>query len=175
MKRFATIAVVIVAVTAAPTAPTALAQQCRDDIPATSPTNQYRITNDGTVTDLKYQLIWLRCSVGQQWQDGQCRGDIVAAPWDEALGIAKQHNDAGYTDWRLPTIYELSTLVELRCHRPAINLNVFPNTPAADFWTSTPFSNNPDMSWLVHFQYGENHAAMKTSKAGIRLVRSTTP
>ncbi|MGD8568464.1 MAG: DUF1566 domain-containing protein [Gammaproteobacteria bacterium] len=175
MKPFTTIAVVMVTLTTAPTVPTALAQQCRDDIPATSPTEQYRVTDDVMVTDLKHQRMWLRCSVGQQWEDGQCRGDPVTTSHDQALNLAKQHDDAGYTDWRLPTIYELSTLAELRCHRPAINLDVFPDTPAADYWTSTLFSNNANMAWLVHFQYGENHTAMKSSKAKVRLVRSIAP
>ena len=150
-------------------------QQCVNSVQPTSPNSQYRVNNDGTISDLKHSLMWLQCSVGQQWRRGKCQGSVTTATWDKAIQIAEHYHYAGYLDWRLPTIYELSSLTELRCLRPAINLSLFPATPAADYWTSTPFSNDSKLAWRVHFQYGENHAEVKSHRAAIRLVRSIAP
>jgi hypothetical protein len=92
--------------------------------------------------------------------------------WEEALRAADASQFAAHSDWRLPTIHELSSIVELRCQQPAINLALFPAT-AGDFWTATTFINNTGMAWLVHFIYGESHTAIKTANAAVRLVRST--
>ena len=151
------------------------AQQCVHSIQPTSPNSQYRANNDGTINDLKHNLMWLTCSVGQQWKGEKCQGDLTTATWDKAVQIAEHYHYAGYLDWRLPTIHELSSLAELQCLQPAINLSLFPATPATDYWTSTSFSNNAKLAWRVHFQYGENHTAVKNHQAAIRLVRSIAP
>ncbi|MGD8572685.1 MAG: DUF1566 domain-containing protein [Gammaproteobacteria bacterium] len=146
-------------------------QLCHDALAATAPDHYYRSEKAGTVIDVRHHLMWQRCSLGQQWQDEQCTGEIQSLSFNEAIDEAQHDNTADYEDWRLPTIHELSTLSELRCYQPAINLAYFPNTPAGNFWTSTVFANNSAMAWLVHFQYAENHTAKQTFKAAVRLVR----
>ena len=42
----------------------------------------------------------------------------------------------GRNDWRVPNRNELASIVESRCHSPAINGEVFPATPLEWFWTS---------------------------------------
>ncbi|MDM0086921.1 MULTISPECIES: DUF1566 domain-containing protein [unclassified Variovorax] len=65
------------------------------------------------VTDPATGLRWLRCALGQTWQDGRCAGEA------EALGLmdaqarvealnAKSHE--GIAQWRLPSIVELAAL-----------------------------------------------------------------
>ena len=116
--------------------------------------------------------MWAQCSVGQQSHNNKCTGEASKLSWAEAKHAADTARIADFSDWRLPTVYELSHIAELQCHQPAINLMLFPTTPAIDFWSATEFINNTDMAWLVHFAYGENHSAKKANPAAIRLVRS---
>jgi hypothetical protein len=148
------------------------AQNCIESIPPTTQINHYRSNDNGTVHDLQRHLIWMRCSIGQTWQDGQCLGAPETTTWEDALATANASGFADHTDWRLPTLHELSGITELRCQQPAINLTLFPGALAGDYWTATGFVNHTDMAWLVHFTYGENHTAKKNTTAAIRLVRS---
>ena len=149
-----------------------LSQSCVDTIISTSLTRHYHINNDGTVSDTKNNLMWVQCSTGQHWSNGQCLGSAQAMTWDKALQAANNFQLAKYSNWRLPTIHELSRITELRCQQPAINLTLFPGTAPVDYWTSTNFVNNGDLAWRIQFSFGENHTAKKSSLANVRLVRS---
>jgi len=52
-----------------------------------------------------------------------------------------------YTDWRLPTIQELFTLVDYSRCNPAIDTTIFPNTEASSYWSSTAYAHNPNYAW----------------------------
>ena len=116
--------------------------------------------------------MWMQCSVGQQWTNGQCLGTAKTLTWNNALQQANQSRFAKFSDWRLPTIHELSRITELQCQQPAINLKIFPNTKPMDYWTAITFVNNSDLAWRIHFGFGENHSAKKSALAAVRLVRS---
>ena len=149
-----------------------VAQTCVDTITATSNTSDYKINNDGTVIDTQLQLIWNRCALGQQWENNTCLGDATAVEWQQANQLAMENHSKTLEQWRLPTVHELSKITELRCQNPAIDLQIFPNTPSVHFWTGVEFANDTGKAWQVFFGSGENHTAKKTSKAAVRLVRS---
>lgn len=141
-------------------------------IQATTPTSQFTIdTTKGVVTDHKTGLMWKRCVEGFSGAD--CRtGDTVQATFVDALNAISTLNAAGgyagYTDWRLPNVKELRSIVEERCTRPALNDEVFPlkNTEAADdqstmnnmsLFTSTPtsyYDSTDTFVWIVSFADG---------------------
>lgn len=70
---------------------------------------QYILNSDGTVYDKNTNLIWMRCNVGQTWSRGGCIGDAKIFTWDDARNL--KYEFANKTDWRLPTIDELDSLV----------------------------------------------------------------
>lgn len=118
------------------------AQICNSAVKRTAPSSHFSNNLDGTVDDLKTGLMWQHCSVGLG--GGDCAvGSASVFTWDQALHQVEILNNnggfAGYSDWRLPNIRELESLVEIGCHDPAINITVFPNTPASPSWTSTPY------------------------------------
>jgi hypothetical protein len=61
------------------------------------------------------------------WQDAQ----------DVFIATLNSQNFGGYSDWRLPTVKELSFLVDRDRDDPSINTTYFPNTVASGYWSST--------------------------------------
>lgn len=152
------------------------AQTCQTtSIPAHTPTSQFTDSGNGTVTDNKTGLMWKKCSEGQSGNDCSS-GSAASYTWQAALAQAQTVNTNGgfatYTDWRVPTITELRSIVETQCYDPAINLAVFPNTPSAWFWSSSPVAAYGLSVWGVAFDYGYGLWSLKGNHHGLRLVRS---
>lgn len=149
-----------------------LAQVCNPKIEATTPDERYKDNGDGSVTDRKTGLEWSRCSIGQKWDSDTCIGDAQQLLWSIASLVATTtEHPAASNKWRLPELKELSELVELQCAQPAINLSIFPTTPAAAFWTATRFANKDGSFWQVQFILGETVPERGDYNAFVRLVR----
>ena len=95
---------------------------------------RYTINYDGTVTDNNSRLMW---TINP--------GAVGTTTWAGALNFCNDlvlPDDSGYSDWRLPTIYELyPVLVYIGIPEPHIY-----------FWTSTEVWGNedPSMTWVVY-------------------------
>ena len=152
------------------------AQTCKpESIPASTPNSQLQDNGDGTITDTKTGLIWKRCLEGQSGSDC-ASGSAEAFTWQQALQRAQTVNSsggfAGFSDWRLPTIKELSSLVEHQCVDPAINLTRFPNASNHWLWSSSAVAGSADNAWGVAFSDGLTHWGGKLDYLQLRLVRS---
>lgn len=102
--------------------------------------SRYQPHGDGTVTDIVTGLMWKKCSEGLSGEDC-ATGTIGEYTWKDAMEQAKSANDnrfAGYSDWRVPNIKELYSLIAFNKACPAINLTLFPRTSDGWYWTSTP-------------------------------------
>lgn len=60
----------------------------------------------------------------------------------------------GVSAWRLPTVKELSTIVNSGKQYPAIHVSYFPHTVSDNYWTSTADVTNRNYAWLVNFDTG---------------------
>jgi hypothetical protein len=153
------------------------AQTCQTaSIPATTPTSRFTVNNNGTLSDSKTGLMWKKCSEGQSGTDCSV-GGAAAYTWQLALQQAQTVNNgggfAGYSDWRVPNVKELLSIVEEQCVEPSINLTVFPNAPSNRFWSSSPYAGYSYYAWFVYFDYG--YSVSNNSKGNyyeyVRLVR----
>ena len=151
--------------------PAGAAQTCKETIISTSMDASFTLNSDGTVTDNTTGLMWMRCSLGQEWQGDTCVGKAAVFSWADALKAAAGHKFAGYGDWHLPNKNELESIVEGRCYSPAINNSIFPATPGAYFWSSSPYAGLAHGAWSVDFAYGTVNASVKSGTIHVRLVR----
>jgi hypothetical protein len=80
-----------------------------------------------------------------------------------------------YTDWRMPSLRELKSLVDFSVPAtwaaPTIDANYFPNTQISYFWTANNYSAVSNFAWTVYFYDGVSKAQYKTDGHYVRLVR----
>ena len=128
---------------------------------------------NGTVTDTSTGLIWQQDTA----RDEQGNYDVM--DWEEALAYCEALVLGGHTDWRLPTIKELGSLVDLSRYDPAINTVYFPDTKSSYYRSSTTdvehFSPNDarrKYAWIVSFSNGSDVSDVRKSDPFyVRAVR----
>ncbi len=160
--------------------PVHAARTCEDYI--TDEWRDYRytidtISGDNVVTDNKTQLMWKQCSEGLTGAD--ClTGSVSYHNWSVALDISVTLNAnsgfAGFNDWRLPNIEELRSIAAINCFNPAINETAFPNTIGGfdEYWSASPSANDPNKSWIVYSNKGNDDTKQRLDMNRVRLVRS---
>ncbi len=150
----------------------ARAQSCNPNIPLSTPDREFVDHGDGTVTHRKTGLMWSKCLLGQSGSDCSIGSSTrTRYTWKEALEAADTSTIAGYSDWRLPNIKELESIVEDACYGPSINLSIFPNTPSSDVWSSSPRATHLQYAWVLYFYYGYDLGYARRLGSQVRLVR----
>ena len=80
---------------------------------------------------------------------------------------------ANYTDWRLPNVRELMSIVDYgAADAPRINTTAFPGTLSNYYWTSTTYVPDTAGAWSVSFNTGNVVDVFKTVSAYVRCVRA---
>ncbi len=135
-----------------------------------TPTSDFVVNGNGTVTHKPTGLMWKQCVEGRS--GSTCAtGSAIGRDWPTALAIAKNSGFGGYSDWRLPNKQELESLMDVRCYAPAINDTVFPFTEYDVTWTNTTLALAPSKAWAVNFYFGDSLTQFKDWGAFVRLVR----
>ena len=120
--------------------------------------NYSRFTdNDLTVSDARTGLMWEKKTPGNDWRSNLNALD-ASLSWDEAktdwIGEMNARKFAGFSDWRLPEIEELQSIVDYRRPRPPAINPVFGHLAEAFYWSATPLSIHPGVAWRVLFLDG---------------------
>jgi len=145
---------------------------CPGSIPKTTDDDSFVIRENGEILHIKSNLVFMRCSLGQQWDGETCMGEPTAYNWQQALSTSIETTFNNSMNWRLPNIKELNVIVERACVRPSINDVIFPNTSPDDYWTSTPAVLNEQAAWSVAFTNASNTQRLQTGSLFVRLVRT---
>ena len=125
-----------------------------------SPSYAQFFENGHTITDVKNNLVWLRCTLGQTWdyEENTCTGELVKLNHAE-IAIAKvQASQQLGGSWRLPNLEELESLVCDKCETPKINKKYFPKISPEAYWTQTQNRLNKKMYWTVNFMTGHKYS-----------------
>ena len=94
---------------------------------------------------------------------------------EQFINALNATNYGGHDDWRMPTIKELSFIVDYGIPQPGptIDSESFPMTIASWYWSSTPGINAIDEAWNINFYYGYKLLYYtKSNPYYVRAVRS---
>ena len=141
----------------------------------------YQDEGIGTVKDSNTGLEWEKAS----W-DSSIHDQFATYTWPDAMTKIAALNAAayaGFTDWRLPNIAELASLVVHGTYAPAVNpsfnvscipactvLTCSCTESPSFYWTSTTFVA-PGSAWAVEFALGATTARPKNEPNHVRAVR----
>jgi hypothetical protein len=157
---------------------------------------RYGVNGDGTVTDYDTGLQW-----EQKTADGSVHDEANDHDWSPTLGrpdgtafstfLGTLNNATsrdgttssgcfvGHCDWRLPSIVELSTIVDPAAPgcgggSACIDQTVFGPTIAFFYWSATTDTDFPGFAWGVVFGTdGSVSGAIKEAPLFVRAVRSS--
>jgi len=129
------------------------------------------VVNGNCVADNLTSLMWVK-SPGS-----------TSMTWTGAVSLANGLDLCGYTDWRMPNINELKSLVhsgyneELCGGSPCLfmkdwlNSKGFSNVTSYYYWSSTTYAEDTNSAWVVNMMYGSVNGGVKTTTYRVWPVR----
>lgn len=136
-------------------------------LPPESPTN-YTDNKNSTITDNYTNLIWKKCSQGNTGVD--CKGGSpTLREWSKARTECDDLVFANKSDWRMPTLKELQSIVDSGRSDPAINKNFFGGS-SYPYWTLTSPAEYPVSKFTVVFADGVVYYKDMNNFAATRCV-----
>jgi hypothetical protein len=96
--------------------------------------------------------------------------------WEEANAYCSSLEAGGMSDWFLPTVEELRTVVAFDKVNPAIDTDLF-EVPSGDafYWTATEQAGLTGNAWQIKFNNGYTAPADKTSAGWVRCAHEAPP
>jgi hypothetical protein len=131
------------------------------------PDPRFTDRGDGTVSDNLTGLVWA--------QHANLSNGSVS--WREALNYvagmnAGTNSNFGYTDWRLPNVNELESLVHAGVYNPALPANPFSSLQPGNYWSSTSYASATSSAWIVDMNSGLVNSTTKANTCFLWPVRS---
>jgi hypothetical protein len=77
----------------------------------------------------------------------------------------------GQSNWRMPEIFELMSLIHVTKNSPHIASQFFPNAQSGCYWSATPHAQYAGDAWMVDFSDGTDDYVSKAHSCYIRSVR----
>lgn len=112
--------------------------------------------SNGTVTDNKTALMWAAKDNG------------IPINWMDAQSYCIEYSGAGYTDWRMPTLDELSSLYEPKeNNKHGYHIAKLIETTAASCWAS---ETHGDKAARFNFTYGTVYWLRKPYSGPTRVL-----
>ena len=117
------------------------------------------------VIDNFARLEWAKDGSGVGCADGGTKNWNDAVDWAEGLVFD------GKSDWRLPNVRELYSLVNIVRYNPTIDTTIFPNTQVNFYWSSTMCPLPSDGALFVRFDHSRIANTVTSGSLYVRAVR----
>jgi hypothetical protein len=148
----------------------------------------YTDNGNGTITDNNTGLMWEKKS-----NDGTFNSFTILYTWDQAFTVHVAGLNAGtfggHSDWRLPNVRELESIVDYATAAPAVSVEF--NSPHCTdgsgipvtvltgnctlrggfYWSSTNFPQGGTNAMVLAIEAGQVVSLDKANTAGVRAVR----
>ncbi|MCK4792923.1 MAG: DUF1566 domain-containing protein [Desulfobacteraceae bacterium] len=133
-------------------------------------------TDDGSIHDKDYKYTWYDSN--PQTNGGNAGTPGNGTDTEDFIQVLNNANLGGFSDWRLPTVKELVSIVNRGVYDPAINTDYFPNTNTESpsrYWSSTTLSFAANTAYCVIFIDGGVVPNGKDCLYYVRAVRGGQP
>ena len=129
-------------------------------------------TDDGSIHDKDNQYTWYDSNPSTNGGNAGTAGN--GTDTEDFINALNAANFGGFSDWRIPTIKELSSLVNsaIPYPGPTIDAAWFPRTVSSGYWSSTTNADGTDDAWLVDFFGGSVRYGHKSDSYYVRAVRA---
>ncbi len=87
------------------------------------------------------------------------------------IGAVNVESFAGHSDWRVPSVDELVTLIDYTNSAPSVDAGFLPQQ-GNFYWTSSTLASGRAYAWTVNFRYGAVNDGVKASALYLRAVRN---
>lgn len=129
------------------------------------PNPRFSDNGNGTITDRLTGLMWEQSPSTTKYT------------WENAFTRVAEINGSGlggYTDWRLPNILELESIVNAEQTSTCdwLITQGFSGIQNANYWTSSTCSTNTANAYYLNLQYGNFTYQSKTSLVNVIAVRA---
>jgi len=103
------------------------------------------------------------------WQDNNSTKGLIL-DWESANSYCNELHQAGFDDWRLPSVKELQEIVDTNGTSPIIQSS-FQNSAADFYWTYVNSVSDSSKVWAVNFYHGGTFALDKDRASYVRCIR----
>jgi hypothetical protein len=129
----------------------------------TAPAPRFTDNDNGTVTDKRTGLIWLKnanCFNEQDWTTSLTFANTLASG---ACGLTDGSTSG---QWRLPNRKEFSSLMDRSISYPALSIgHPYLSVQNGMYWSSSSFASDINSAWLMGTQYGHAYEYPKNLSA----------
>lgn len=132
------------------------------------------VSQNGIAKDSATGLIWQDEPYTQQEKeayDNNKKNYGKAGNWEYAKQYCKDLRLGDFSDWRLPNIYELVTLIDNKKQSKPRSVDGLVNIAEYSYWSSTDSTKLPDSKWIAHYVYGNINYNWVKRDSYVRCVR----
>jgi hypothetical protein len=130
------------------------------------PNPRFTDHGNGTVTDNMTGLMWVKAP-------HSLTGNSGTMTWNNAIDFCNGLSHAGHSDWRLPNVRELQSLIDYGRFNLALpSGHPFTGVQSDWYWSSSTSADYTGFAWRVFLYYGYVYYDLKTNTYYVWPVRA---